>query len=104
MWYKSRPSMRRNISVMLLAILAAQLLGGMVFASICLEPCPDDTETASCPPVCSLCTSCTHAQTAIVRSTATSAPAPSAHRLVPKQPASTPSQLASDVFHVPLLG
>ena len=96
--------MRRTISVTLLAVLAVQFVGGMVFASVCLEPCPDDTETTSCPPVCSLCTSCTHAQTGIVRSAVSSSPAPSGHRLVPQQPASTPSQLAADVFHVPLLG
>jgi len=44
MWYNSRLMHRRGLSVTLLVILALQLLGSMAFASVCPEPCPDDTE------------------------------------------------------------
>lgn len=96
--------MRRNVSMVLLAMFALQLLGGMAFASVCVEPCPDDTDDTSCPPVCSLCTSCTHAQTAIVQHSANETPFLAAHRFVPQPPASLSSQLAADIFHVPLPG
>lgn len=95
---------RRGLSVTLLVVLAVQLLGSMAFASVCLEPCPDDTEETSCPPVCALCTSCTHAQTAIVQHASGGMPLMSTHRFVPQRPASPSSQLAADIFHVPLPG
>jgi hypothetical protein len=104
MWYNPRPMLRRNVSVALLAMIVLQLLGGMAFASVCLEPCPDDTEETSCPPVCALCTSCTHAQTAIVQHPATGLPFLAAARLIPRHPGSISSALAADIFHVPLLG
>jgi len=88
----------------LLALIALQLVGGMAFASVCVEPCPDDTEETSCPPVCALCTSCTHAQTGIVQHAASSTPLTSTHRFVPRQSATPSSRLAADIFHVPLLG
>jgi hypothetical protein len=95
---------RRGLSVTLLVLIAVQLLGSMAFASVCLEPCPDDTQGTSCPPVCALCTSCTHAQTAIVQHTASGLPLMSTHRFVPQTPTSPCSQVATDIFHVPLLG
>jgi hypothetical protein len=95
---------RRSLSVMLLVLIAVQLLGVMAFASVCSEPCPDDTETTSCPPVCALCTSCTHSQTAIVQHAVNETPSPSTHRFAPPLPAPASSQLAADIFHVPLLG
>lgn len=104
MWYKARPMRRRGLSVTLLVVLAVQLLGTMAFASVCLEPCPDDTESTSCPPVCSLCTSCTHAQTGIVQHSASSTPLLSAHRFVAQHAVATSPHLAADIFHVPLLG
>jgi hypothetical protein len=104
MWYNPRPMLRRNVSIALLAMIALQLLGGMAFASVCVEPCPDDTEESSCPPVCALCTSCTHAQTGIVQHAASSTPLTSTHRFVAQPPTSPASQLADDIFHVPLLG
>src|ERR1700741_1832557 len=61
------PSMpRRTFALALLLVLAVQFLGAMVFASACAEPGPDDPESTSCPPVCTLCSDCTHAQQAIV--------------------------------------
>ena len=104
MWYNSRLMHRRGLSVTLLVILALQLLGSMAFASVCPEPCPDDTESSSCPPVCALCTSCTHAQTGIVQHSASGMPLMSTHRFMPQQPTSTSAPLADDIFHVPLLG
>jgi len=95
---------RRGLSVMLLALIAVQLLGSMAFASVCLEPCPDDTEGTSCPPVCALCTSCTHAQTAIVPHATSGSPLTSLHRFAAQPTASPSSQLAADIFHVPLFG
>ena len=103
MWYNSR-LMRRGLSVTLLVLIAVQLLGAMAFASVCPEPCPNDAEGTSCPPVCALCTSCTHAQTAIVQHAASETPLPSTHRFVAPPPAALSSQLAADIFHVPLLG
>lgn len=88
----------------LLVLIAVQLLGAMAFASVCVEPCPDDTEDSSCPPVCALCTSCTHAQTAIVQHAASGLPLVAAHRFVPQPAAAASSRLAADIFHVPLPG
>ena len=99
-----RPMSRRGLTVTLLVLIAVQLLGSMAFASVCLEPCPDDTEETSCPPVCALCTSCTHAQTAIVQHAGSGLPLVSTHRFVPQPPTSPASHLAADIFHVPLLG
>ena len=104
MWYNSRPMRRRGLSVTLLVLIAVQLLGSMAFASVCLEPCPDDTEGTSCPPICALCTSCTHAQTAIVHQRVSETPLTSTHRFIAQAPTSPTSQLAADIFHVPLLG
>jgi len=104
MWYKTRPVIRRGLSVTLLALFALQLVGTMAFASVCLEPCPDDTEEASCPPICAICTSCTHAQTAIVQHSSSGEPLMATNRFVPLPLVSTSSQLADDIFHVPLLG
>ncbi len=96
--------MHRKVSMTLLALIALQLLGGMAFASVCPEPCPDDTEETSCPPVCAVCTSCTHAQTAIVQHAANGVPLMSTHRFVPQRVAFPLSRLTADIFHVPLLG
>jgi hypothetical protein len=104
MWYKFWTMSRRGLSVTLLVLIAVQLLGSMALTSVCLEPCPDDTENTSCPPVCALCTSCTHAQTAIVQHAVSGVPLMSLHRFVPQPPASSSSQLAADIFHVPLPG
>jgi len=95
---------RRGLTVTLLAILAVQLLGGMALASACPEPCPDDTEDTGCPPVCALCTSCTHAQTAIVQHASARMPLMATQRVVPQQAASTSSPRTDDIFHVPLPG
>lgn len=96
--------MRRTVSMTLLALIALQLLGGVALASVCVEPCPDDTDETSCPPVCALCTGCTHAQTAIVQHAATWTLFTATHRFVAQPPAPLSSQLAADIFHVPLLG
>jgi hypothetical protein len=96
--------LRRGLAVTFLALIAVQLLGGVVLAPVCLEACPDDTETTSCPPVCALCTSCTHAQQAIVRHSETSAPLSIEHDIVPQQHASITSSFADEIFHVPLFG
>ena len=95
---------RRGLAVALLAILAVQFLGAMAFTSVCVEPCPDDTEETSCPPVCALCTSCTHGQQAIVQLASDGAPLTTTHQVVPKPLLSIVSQPAADIFHVPLLG
>jgi hypothetical protein len=57
---------RRGVIATLLVIIAAQLVGGILFATVCLEPCADDGSGKTCPPMCALCTSCTHALQAIV--------------------------------------
>ena len=95
---------RRSLSLTLLAILAVQMFAGVVMASVCLEPCPDDAGETSCPPVCTLCTSCTHSKSAIVRDPASGAPLIVGERYLPVSAATTTSPRASDIFHVPLQG
>jgi len=95
---------RRGLCLTLLVIFAVQLLGGMALASACPEPCFDDADGTGCPPICALCTSCTHAQTGIVQHSASGMPVMSMHRFVAQQSASPSSQLADDILHVPLLG
>jgi hypothetical protein len=104
MWYKARPMARRGLSATLLVILAVQLFGVLAFASVCPEPCPDDAQGTRCPPICALCTTCTHAQPALVQRSAAGAPLISTRHFVPQQRLSISSQLADDIFHVPLLG
>lgn len=101
---QSGPMRRRTLSVTLLVIFAVQLFGTMAFASSCLEPCPDDTESTSCPPVCALCTSCTHSQTGIVQRSAVGTPVVATHRFVPRPALAISPRLAADIFHVPLFG
>ena len=96
--------MRRRLCVALLAILAVQMIGGMAPAPVCPDPCPDDDDGAGCPPVCALCTSCTHALTGIVQDSASGLPSMSTQRFVPRQPAAASSQPAGEIFHVPLGG
>ena len=104
MWYNLPRMSRRSVVLALLVIIAAQLTATVTFASVCFEPCPDDTEGTTCPPVCSLCSSCTHAQQAIVRSDATAAPTVTAPNPYAPQVLSGLLHLADDIFHVPLLG
>lgn len=89
---------------MLLAVLVAPLAGAIVLTSICVEPCPDDTEETSCPPVCALCTSCTHAQTAIVQHASNDVPLKALRPFAAQHPAAASSPIADDIFHVPLPG
>lgn len=103
MWYKLRPVLRRKLSLTLLAIIAVQLLGLVAFASVCFEPCPDDSDDSSCPPVCATCTSCTHSRQAIVRA-ADGFPIVSAAHAFHSRVAAPPSLIAADIFHVPLPG
>ena len=88
----------------MLLLVAVQLLGTMAFASECQEPCPDDTETSSCPPVCALCTSCTHAQTGLVQPTVAVVPGLTAQHLSAHDHSFIPSHGTADIFHVPLIG
>ena len=104
MWYKSGPMGRRGLCATLLVIVAVQLLGGMAFASVCSEPCADDEQETGCPPICALCTSCTHAQTAIVQRSTGGLPLMSARHFASQHERSPLSQLTDDIFHVPLLG
>jgi len=101
---QTRRMNRRRWSALLLIILAAQLVGGMVWASACPEPCPDDTSTTSCPPICTSCATCTHAQTAIVQLATDGTPLMDAREFVAQSAPSFTSQRSADIFHVPLLG
>jgi hypothetical protein len=96
--------LRRSLALALLVLLAAQLLGGFVLASECVEPCPDDAEEESCPPVCTLCVGCAHAQTAIVLPPEGATPPNAAEPHFTPRPLARKSLRTSDVFHVPLLG
>jgi hypothetical protein len=96
--------LRRGFSTTLLLLLAIQLLGTVAFAAVCLEPCPDDTDDNSCPPVCSLCTTCTHAQQAIMQATGTAVPLLTMPHVSASRRLAKPSGLSADIFHIPLLG
>ena len=98
--------LRRGLVATLLVVVVAQIAAGMLFATVCNEPCPDDDGQRSCPPVCSSCTMCTHAQQAMVQTpppgAATPLPVianvPAIHRLA------ATSQHTDEIFHVPLPG
>ena len=89
---------------MVLVVLAVQMLGGMALASPCSEACPEDARGGGCPPICALCTSCTHGQTAIVRSAMAGEPVIVMQELVVQQRVLVSSQRTDDIFHVPLPG
>ncbi len=101
---QSTTVLRRGLSLTLIAILAVQLLGAVAFASVCFEPCPDDTEESSCPPVCATCTTCTHSRQAIVQTSAAGIPVASGRHSFLPQAAMPTSAIAADIFHVPLPG
>jgi hypothetical protein len=96
--------LRRSLSVTLLLILALQFVGPVAFASVCVEPCSDDTEETSCPPVCTLCTSCTHAQKAVVQHGVSVVRRVGAQESFASTVSSASSLFAVDIFHVPLRG
>lgn len=94
---------RRRLVVLLLMTVVVQLLGMVtVAATECVEPCPDDTETSSCPPVCALCTSCTHAQTGMVENAVSEEPGLPAHQLLQHELSSAHAHFSAEIFHVPL--
>jgi hypothetical protein len=88
----------------LLVIIAVQLMGGILFATVCVERCPDDGPGRTCPPVCALCAGCTHALQAIVRSPMMNAALVATPHTFTVRPLPAPSHAAADIFHVPLLG
>ena len=104
MWYNRAGMARHGVIATLLVIVALQLMGGILFATVCVEPCPDDGPARTCPPICALCASCTHAQQAIVRNTMTLAAIVVTPHVFGVRPVPAPSQPAADIFHVPLLG
>jgi hypothetical protein len=104
MWYKPQPMIGRRLTATVLILLALQLLGGMALAADCAEQCRDEADGAGCPPVCALCTSCTHAQTATVLHLTPSMPLTAMQGFLPQSLRSISSQLTDDIFHVPLLG
>ncbi|MGN6185753.1 MAG: hypothetical protein ACTHQM_19120 [Thermoanaerobaculia bacterium] len=93
---------RRALAFTLLAILAAQFLGAIAFASVCFEPCPDDRDGANCPPVCAVCASCSHARQAIVQSNIDGVTRAFMLDSFASPVVAPPSPRASDIFHVPL--
>ena len=99
---------RRGICATLLVIAAVQMLGGMALASPCSDPCsdlcPEDGPGSGCPPICALCTSCPHAQTAIVQRAVVAEPLRATHEMAQQQRFTVSSPLTADIFHVPLLG
>jgi len=95
---------RRGVVATLLVVIALQLVGGVVLATVCVEPCGDDGPGRSCPPVCALCVSCTHAQQAIVGDAVPLAALVVIPHVFGVRSVPAPSQPAADVFHVPLLG
>lgn len=104
MWYNHAGMARRGVIATLLVIIAAQLMGGILFATVCIEPCPDDGPGTTCPPICALCTSCMHAQQAIVQTAMTDVALAVTPHVFAASHASAPPQRAADIFHVPLPG
>jgi hypothetical protein len=96
---------RRGTIALLVLLVVTQVAAGMVLASVCNEPCPDDNGQRGCPPLCSFCTTCVHAQQAVVQGPVRApAPAPMAHNLFAAPQTAASSQLAADIFHIPLPG
>jgi hypothetical protein len=95
---------RRGVIATLFVILAVQLVGGIQFATVCVESCPDDGPGRTCPPICALCTSCTHVQHAIVRDPMMNDALVAAPHVFTVRAIPAPSQPTGDIFHVPLLG
>jgi hypothetical protein len=95
---------RKGLIATLLVIIAVQFMGGILFAAVCVESCPDDGPESTCPPACSLCMSCTHAQQAIVRNTMTLAGLVVTPHVFAVRPVPPLWQPTADIFHVPLLG
>lgn len=106
MWYNRHHMVRRGIVALFLVVVVAQIAAGMLFAAVCSEPCPDDNGRSTCPPICSVCTMCTHAQQAVVQTRAVGAatPLPVIATVLTPHRLGTTSQRADDIFHVPLLG
>lgn len=104
MWYNARPMLRRVLALAILAMLVIPLAGGIIAASVCLEPCSDDEDGASCTPACAACTACKHSQTGIVGTGTTSALTTALERAASGPKRFTPSQPPADIFHVPLFG
>ena len=94
---------RRGFSVTLLILIAVQLAGAVAFASVCFEPCPGEgDEEQDCPPVCTLCTTCTRAPQAILDATVMGTPDGVAQHVLPPQLPASPPARGDDIFHVPL--
>jgi hypothetical protein len=106
MCYNRRGMVRRGVIGMLLIVVVGQIAGGMLFASVCNQPCPDDNGRDTCPPICSFCTTCAHAQQAVVQVRAAGAitPLPVLTNVFTAHPLAATQQRADDIFHVPLLG
>jgi len=104
MWYKTARMARPGVVATLLVILVVQLMGGILFATACVEPCPDDGPGRTCPPVCALCTGCTHALQAIVRSPIMIVALVGAPHVFIARAEPALSHPAADIFHVPLFG
>jgi hypothetical protein len=99
MWYK-RLLMSPRCA---LAIVLVLITAGIGFAPVCNEPCPGDTAQKSCPPFCSFCTMCAHAQQAVIDLPARAAAPVLMARSAFAAPAAAPlSHPAADVFHIPL--
>lgn len=95
---------RRGLTMTMIALIAVQLIGSMGFASVCLEPCSDEEPETSCTPVCSLCTTCTHAQQAIVPPVPNAGPDRVAVHGFQPQPGGRALPRADEILHVPLAG
>jgi len=97
---------RRSIVAMVLVVVVAQIAAGMIFATVCNEPCPDENGSNTCPPICSFCATCVHAQPAVVQTptAGTATPLPVIASVFTLHRLGTTCQCADDIFHVPLLG
>ncbi|MHB0969031.1 MAG: hypothetical protein ACYC7A_14165 [Thermoanaerobaculia bacterium] len=104
MWYNTRPMTGRALAFVLLALVAFQLAGGIAAPAVCAEPCPDDDDGSNCPPVCSLCSRCTHAQIAIAHPGIQHSPLSVDEPVVPQATISFTSNATGEIFHVPISG
>ena len=101
--YNSPPTLRRGLTVSLLAVVVVQLLGTMAFASICFEPCPM-TAMARRARRSARSARTARAQQAILDSTVIGAPEGAAQSVLPFQLSASPTTREDEIFHVPLLG
>lgn len=99
-WYNTRRMLRRSLALAILALVVLPLTGGIAFAPVCFDPCPEETGETSCPPVC---LACTHAA-AVMQHAPAGLPLFARTALAAELTVSPSLLFPDDILHVPLFG